>query len=249
MESQKLPFPRLQWSVEEACERLIKAFDLEKEIQEEKKAHAAGSSVIQEAAEAVIKSASPGGVDGPLQSHHFDGALRNFALAREKVAGLVPNHVLERALLSFYLEVAGVDMSTITNTLPETATNVQYLDDLMERGLIHFRDSKRILFFFIVETCKPSVEELILKHNFHLGKAVRDGLGTSIISRSQANLAEFCLLTGLGTTEARRHEADIDLPGAVQSVLSLRDNITLLQRTARCSQAKLFLFPSSEEHI
>lgn len=82
-----------------------------------------------------------------------------------------------------------------------------------------------------------------------LSDALRAGLRSSVISRSQANVAEFCLLTGAHPLEARVHHADNNLPGAVASFLAGTTRVSRLAKLVKCVEAKLFPSPSGPREI
>jgi hypothetical protein len=232
--SQKAP---LGWPYDEACEKLIEMFDLVDKAAEEKKRHGVNSSSIWEAAKASIKSASD---SNNIPWHRFDIALRSFAQQQEVVSGLIPTHKLDRVLLHYYLEIQGVDLSLIETVLPDTATAKQFLDELESPGLISAHTSRRALFYTIVESCTVPTDELMSAHKFDLSKALRAGLQNAIFTRSQADVAECCLLTGVTPSVARSHEADKDLSAAVLSILTTKGTRSPMHRTVKSIAAKSF---------
>lgn len=198
-----------------------------------------------ECARLAVKAALRGETEDTLKSWHLDAALRHCAQDRE--AG-VQDDTLAQALLVLYLEIEGIDSETAVTAMSATSgTSLQRLDALEFQDTISFKVSRRVYFSFITKTCDPSVRELVPKHHYHLSDAIRGGLETLVISRPQAQIAEFCLLTDLDPIEARSYGADTDLVRAVADALATR--VIRMHQRVKVLQAKLFPARSSAEDI
>lgn len=229
--------PRMQWSYDEAVQKLKQLLDLD--------------DSKDESAKTAVILACHGDIDEDIEYWQFDYALRYCVLDDEDSG--VSQDTLVKALLLYYLELQGVDLAAATNALSGvTGTSLEQLAILSQQGLLEELIEVHVRFFCIVESCTPGVQRLMFDHNHNLGYAIRGGYHTFTLSRPKARVAEFCLLTGLDPIVARAYQADKDLPRAVLNFLAsdpLASKMRPSEKAITRIQAELFPERSSRADI
>lgn len=175
-------------------------------------------------------------INNPIPQDRLDHALRRL---QADPANTIHPAQFTHAMIRFYLELSHVDPSTLPNSF--TGTAQKFLDALSRDHIITPKQSRGALIFYITERCNEESHTLLLTSRGQVLEAVRLGRKTNQLTPEEAQIALFCLLTGLGPIEARGEGAATDVHGAVRKACS--DKTLKLQPVniaAKCIQALLF---------